>query len=133
MPLTTASDYVRSYHNMRVHAVGPKGDKFIENVQITRYQVSSGGELSQVKQCLKKILGLKSLPNFTTTSESFFFPSTDPIGIFEPFYWQSLRRAYGFKGSPGEIKDAIRLAVRCGRIGKGKDVLGNPVAAATMS
>src|SRR4051794_15186545 len=133
MSRMSAADYVRQYHNLPVTAVDASGNPMAEMVHVTRYQVNAVPEQQRLVTALKKVLGLKTTPNLATTAESFSFPTGDVMGTVEPFYWSGLRRAYYFKGSPAEIRDAIRLAYRCGRIGKGKDVAGQPAAALTMS
>ncbi len=132
MSRMSASDYVRQYHNLTVNAVGPSGNYMSETVHITKYQVNASGERWKLLQALKKALGLKALPNITTTTESFSFPRGDVIGTYEAFFWQGIRRAFGFKASPAEMRDVLRLAARCGRIGIGKDVAGQPAAAPTL-
>jgi hypothetical protein len=128
----SASDYVRQYHNLTVTALDAGGAPMSETVHVTRYQVVSTGERQKLLNALKKILGLKVVPNLATTTEFFVFPPGDVMGP-EPFYWQGIRRAYNFKASPAEMRDVLRLAYRCGRIGKGKDVIGQPAAAMTMA
>jgi hypothetical protein len=135
MAFQSAADYVREYHNLKVVAVGPDGTPMAETVHITGYQTLSG-ELANLTAALRKVLPKEdqiSDKELRTTTRSFHFPRGDVLGTVEPFFWQGLRRAYGFKGSPAEIHDALRLAYRCGRIGKGKDILGRPTAAPTMA
>ncbi|MBY0228640.1 MAG: hypothetical protein K2W96_05100 [Gemmataceae bacterium] len=132
MARTTASDYVRQYHDLAVTAVGPTGAWVSDTVRITKYQVVAADERSKLLNALKKALGLKYLPNLATTTDSFQFPMGDVMGGVEWFYWQGIRRAFHFKASPAEMIDVLRLAVRCGRIGTGKDIAGVPAAALTM-
>src|SRR5262245_14413900 len=103
------SDYVQLYHNLPVTAVGPTGTTMVETVHISKYQVNGNDERSKLLYALKKVLGIKSIPNLTTTNEAFFFPAGDPIGSMEPFYWHSFRRAFYFKGSPYEMQDCLRI------------------------
>src|SRR5688572_19766911 len=99
MSRQSPSDYMREYHNLYVSAVGPTGLPMTDTVHITRYQYSASTERSRLIAALKKALGLKSTPVLATAYDWFAFPPGDPIGT-EPFYWQSIRRAFGFKGSP---------------------------------
>lgn len=123
------SDYVREYHAMPVAAIGPTGTIISETVRVTGYQIIADAERQKLRWALQKVLKLKVLP----TTGSFRFPEGDVMGSHEEFYWQSLRRAFHFKASPAEMRDALRLAYRCGRIGTGKDVAGQPAAALTLS
>jgi hypothetical protein len=132
MPKMKPSEYVRQYHSFRVNTVGPTGVHLSGTVHITKYQVDGSGERAKLLQCLKKLLGLKVLPNISTTTEAFYFTNDDYMDPVEPFYWQGLKRAFYFKASPAEMRDALRLAYRCGRIGNRKDVLGQPSAAMTL-
>lgn len=127
------SDYVREYHHLSVQAFDATGRSVAETVSVTRYQHRASTERDRLIAALKKELGLKALPGLYTNYNWFQFPAGDPLGG-ENFYWQSIRRAFGFKGSPAEMRDVLRLAVRVGRIGMGKkDVAGQPVAAPTMA
>src|SRR5262245_10922603 len=98
MPRTKPSDYVRQYHNLTVTAIGPTGTVMSETAHVTRYQVNGNDERSKLIHALKKVLGLKVVPNVATTTESFSFPAGDVIATYEPFYWQGIRRAFYFKG-----------------------------------
>jgi hypothetical protein len=117
----SAADYVGAYHNLFVTAVNAKREKLTETVHVTRYQVRAGGERSKLLNALAAVLGLERPPSLSTAYDRFYFPKGDVIGSSEPFFWQSIRRAFGFKASPSEMRDVLRLAVRCGRIGTGKD------------
>src|SRR5262245_57739751 len=133
MARQSPGDYMREYHNLQVSAVGPTGLPMAATVHITRYQYNASTERDRLLAALKKALGLKSTPPLNTTYDWFSFPPGDPIGTHEPFYWQAIRRAFGFKGSPSEMRDVLRLACRLGRVGVGKDVAGQPAAASTMA
>src|SRR4051794_4543381 len=98
----SASDYVRMYHNLDVTAVDPTGAVMSETVHVTRYKVVAAEERGKLLQALKKVLGLKVVPNLATTTEWFSFPSGDVMNSVEPFYWQGIRRAFHFKASPFE-------------------------------
>ncbi len=129
----SASDYIRQYHNLPVHAIGPDGRPMAETVNVTKYQISSPDERSKLLGAIKKVLGLPSKPHLSGNYGYFTFPAGDVMGSTEPFYWQTIRRAYGFKATPAEIRDVIRLAYRLGRIGMGKDVAGQPADSPTMA
>lgn len=133
MARQSPSDYMREYHNLLVMAHGPTGIPMTGTVHITRYQVRAGVERERLLTALKKVLGLKSTPELVNAYDWFAFPPGDPIRTGEPFYWQSIRRAYGFKASPAEMRDVLKLACRLGRVGFGKDVAGQPAAAPNMA
>lgn len=109
------SQYTLGYHSLLIH---DPPQKLFASVNITRYQNGTRPECNQekdlIKGSIKQILKIKYLPS------SFRFPNDDVMDSTKPFYVAGINRAYSGKGSPSEIADAIRLAVRCGRIGKGK-------------
>ncbi|MGL4554458.1 MAG: hypothetical protein ACRC33_25120 [Gemmataceae bacterium] len=135
MSRQSPSDYMREYHDLHVIAAGPTGLPMVDTVHVTRYQHSASTEKARLLAGLKKALGLKVTPVVAlgTNYDWFSFPPGDPIGTLEPFYWQSIRRAFGFKGSPSEMRDVLRLACRVGRVGTGKDVAGQHPGAMTMA
>src|SRR5437763_1229522 len=109
----TPSDYALRYHNL---AVTDYSQGLFDVVNITRYQNGPRGETtteySALIGAIKKILNVKHLAN------PFTFPAGDVMGPAEWFFPPGLRRAFNGKGSPAEIADVLRLAVRCGRIGQ---------------
>jgi hypothetical protein len=109
------TEYTREYHPLLVN--DPRQGLFAA-VQITRYQngprAETSAELDSLFGGLAKILKVKKVPNV------FRFPTGDVMDPVTPYYRMGLRRVYNGKGSPAEMADAIRLAMRCGRIGKGK-------------
>lgn len=109
------SQYTMTYHCLPIN--DPQQVLFT-SVNITRYQNGTRpaceSERSSLLSAVAKIIGVKNLPS------TFRFPQSDVMDTAKPFYRQGINRAYRGKGSPSEIADAIRLAVRCGRIGKGK-------------
>lgn len=133
MSRPSPSDYMRQYHNIQVNAYSPKGTPMLETVHITRYQTRGYLERDRLIACIKKLLGIRGTPSLHSNYEWFAFAPGDPIKTTEPFYFQSIRRAFGFKGSPREIHDVLKLACRMGRIGTGKDILGMPCAANSMA
>jgi len=124
---------MRQYHDLSVRAFGPTGLPMTSNVHITRYQITAYSERDRLIAALKKVLKIKHTPPLHSNYDWFAFASDDPIQTSEPFYWQSIRRSFGFKGSPSEMCDVLRLACRLGRIGVGKDVAGQPAATTTMA
>jgi hypothetical protein len=102
-------------------------------VHVTRYQVAAPLERDRLIAALKTVLKIKHTPPLHSNYDWFAFAPGDPIQTGEPFYWQSIRRAFGFKGSPSEMRDVLRLACRLGRIGAGKDIAGQPSAAMTVA
>ncbi|MFZ1326518.1 MAG: hypothetical protein WAT67_10975 [Candidatus Contendobacter sp.] len=111
------SQYALGYHSLLINDLP---QKLFASVNITRYQNGTRLECQQerdiLKYHLKKILKVKLL------QPAFYFPVDDGMDSTKPFYNLGINRAYGGKGSPSEIADVIRLAVRCERIGKGKAV-----------
>ncbi len=109
------SQYVLNYHSLLIN--DPQ-QKLATSVNITRYQNGTRAECETERNSLisavTKILGAKHLHS------TFRFPQDDVIDSTKPFYKVGIKRAYQGKGSPSEIADVIRLAWRCGRIGKGK-------------
>lgn len=109
------SQYAMTYHCLLIN--DPQ-QKLFESVNITRYQNGTRPacetERSSLLSALAKTLGVKHLPS------TIRFPQGDVMDTTKPFYRQGINRAFRGKGSPDEIADAIRLAVRFGRIGKGK-------------
>jgi hypothetical protein len=124
---------MREYHNLFVVANGPTGLPMSSTVHVTRYQFTASTERDRLLAALRKVLNLKATPALGTAYDWFSFPAGDPIGTQEPFYWQSIRRAFGFKASPSEMRDVLRLACRLGRVGFAKDVAGQRAAAPTMA
>lgn len=133
MSRLSPSDYMREYHRLVVAAHDPTGMPRGETVHVTRYQTRAPVERDRLVHAVKKVLKLKSTPNLHTTTDWFAFAPGDPIRTGEPFYWQSVRRAFGFKGSPAEMRAVLQLACRLGRVGTGKDVAGQPAAVPTMA
>ena len=107
------SQYVLNYHSLLIN--DPQ-QKLATSVNITRYQNGTRAECETERNSLisavTKILGAKHLHS------TFRFPQDDVIDSTKPFYKVGIKRAYQGKGSPSEIADVIRLAWRCGRIGK---------------
>src|SRR5262245_53164498 len=126
MSRLSPSDYMRQYHQIPVCAFGPTGAPMGGVAHVTRYQHVAALERDRLIAAVKKVLGIKHLPKLSENYEWFAFPPGDPIGTGEPFYFQSIRRSFGFKGSPAEMQATLKLACRLGRIGKGKDVAGQP-------
>lgn len=133
MSRQSPSDYMRQYHDISVRAFGPTGLPMAETVHVTRYQVAAPLERDRLIAAIKKVLKIKHTPPLISNYDWFAFAPGDPIQTGEPFYWQSIRRAFGFKGSPSEMHEVLRLACRIGRIGAGKDVAGQPAAAMSMA
>ncbi len=133
MSRQSPSDYMRQYHDLSVRAFGPTGLPMAGTVHVTRYQVAAPLERDRLIAALKTVLKIKHTPPLHSNYDWFAFAPGDPIQTSEPFYWQSIRRAFGFKGSPSEMHDVLRLACRLGRIGSGKDIAGQPAAAMTMA
>jgi hypothetical protein len=108
------SQYALNYHSLLIN--DPR-QKLSASVNITRYQNGTRAECETERNGLlaavAKILGAKRLHSI------FRFHQDDAIDSTKTFYKAGLKRAYRGKGSPDEIADAIRLAWRCGRIGKG--------------
>ncbi len=132
MARQTPSEYMREYHNLTVFAKDATGKAVAGTAHVTKYQVSSSGERDSLIHAIETVLGKKAPKPLNTAYDSFIFPFGDVLNP-KSFYWQSIRRAFGFKGSPEEMRDVLRLAVRLGRIGTGKDVAGRPAAALTMA
>ena len=109
------SQYALNYHSLLIN--DPQ-QKLFAAVNITRYQNGTRApceaERNSLLSTVAKILGVKRLQT------SFRFPQNDVIDSTKTFYKEGINRAYRGKGSPDEIADVIRLAVRCERIGKGK-------------
>lgn len=109
----TPTEYALEYHGLLINDTR---QQLFSAVNITRYQNGPREQTSRERHLLKaaiaQILGVRKLPSV------FHFPPNDILDSIEPFYCQGLRRAFGGKGSPAEMADALRLAVRCGRIGK---------------
>lgn len=133
MKRQSPSDYMRCYHGFSVQAFGPTGLPMAGTVHVTRYQVAAPLERDRLIAAIKTVLKIKHTPPLHSNYDWFAFAPGDPIQTHEPFYWQSIRRAFGFKGSPGEMQAVLRLACRLGRIGTGKDVAGQPAAAPTLA
>lgn len=133
MSRISPSDYMRQYHNICVRSVDPTGKLMAATVHVTRYQIGAYVERDRLIACIKKEFKLKNLPPLHSNYEWFAFAPGDPIQTGEPFYFQSIRRAFGFKGSPAEIADTLRLACRMGRIGSGKDIAGQLAACGDMA
>jgi hypothetical protein len=127
------SDYAKRYHKLKVNAINGKGEKLFEVVEVTEYQIRAGLERDGLVTAIRKEIGMKARVNLHTNFGSFYFPKGDVMDPNEPFFWQTIRRAFGFKASPVELIDVLRLAYRCGRIGKGKDVTGQAPAALTAA
>lgn len=108
------SQYALNYHSLLIN---DPPQKLFSAVNITRYQNGTRAECETERNSLlsavAKILGVKHLHS------TFRFPQNDVIDSTKTFYKAGISRAYRGKGSPDEIADAIRLAWRCGRIGKG--------------
>lgn len=109
------TDYLDRYHRLQV--LDPQL-KLSETVNVTNYFSGEGPDRDQeqwlLMDKLRQIVDskLKALPR------TFRFPAGDPsMNPIEPFYFWSVRRAFLGKGSPDEISDTLRLAVRAGRIG----------------
>src|SRR5436190_15487517 len=119
MPRTaiTASNYARQYHNL---IVNDARQKMFASAHITEYKVRSGGEMGLLLNALKVVLGLKKRVSVSGHYGAFYFPAGDVMDPAEPFYWEGIRRSFGFKASPAEMKDTLRVAYRCGRIGPAK-------------
>jgi len=109
------SQYALNYHSLLIN--DPR-QKLSASVNITRYQNGTRApceaERNSLLSAVAKILGVKRLQT------SFRFPQNDAIDSTKTFYKAGINRAFRGKGSPDEIADAIRLAWRCERIGKGK-------------
>ncbi|HEX4808155.1 MAG TPA: hypothetical protein VH325_04455 [Bryobacteraceae bacterium] len=119
------TDYLDRYHRLQI---SDSRLSLSETVNVTNYCSGEAPERSQeqwlLTDKLRQIIDakLKALPS------RFKFPSGDPsMDPNEPFYFMSLRRAFLGKGSPDEISDTLRLAVRAGRIGP-KGAAANCVA-----
>jgi hypothetical protein len=132
MSRESPSDYMRRYHNLMVSAVSPHGLPMTDTVHVTRYKYNGSTERSRLLHALKKV-GIKVPVDLYSAYDWFTFPVGDPIGTQEPFFWQSIRRSFGFKATPDEMRDTLRLACRLGRVGIGKDVAGQRTAAPTMA
>jgi hypothetical protein len=124
------SDYVREYHQL---VVNDTRLKLFATAHITGYQINASGEQANLLNALKAVLGLKKGIVLKENYGSFKFPAGDVMDPSEPFFWQGIRRAFGYKASPCEMKDVLRLAYRCGRIGKPseRDAAGQRPAAPT--
>ncbi|HCB12820.1 MAG TPA: hypothetical protein DEP36_04525 [Gammaproteobacteria bacterium] len=133
MSRQSPSDYMRQYHDLSVRAFGPTGLPIAGTVHVTRYQAAAPLERDRLIAAVKTVLKIKHTPSLHSNYDWFAFAPGDPIQTGEPFYWQSIRRAFGFKGSPSEMHEVLRLACRLGRIGTGKDVAGQPAAAMSMA
>lgn len=109
------AEYTKQYHNL---VVNDPRQKLFEVVNITRYQ--NGGREETNKEYwtligqLAKILGRKVEKH----TAPFYFPKDDVMNTVEQFYPNSIRRAFWGKASPDEMRDTLRLAYRCGRIGR---------------
>lgn len=131
MSRQSPSDYMRQYHNLVVPAYDSKGNPVLGTGCVTRYQFVASTERDRLIAAVKKVLSIKTEGPLVENYDWFAFAPGDPIHTTEPFYFQSIRRAFGFKGSPAEMKQVLKLAFRLGRIGIGKDVIGQPAGAAT--
>jgi len=109
------TDYLDRYHRLQV---SDSRLNLSETVDVTNYCSGEGPDRNQeqwmLMDAVRRIVDgkSKSLPM------RFYFPAKDPgMDEKEPFFFRSLRRAFLGKGSPEEIIDTLRLAVRTGRIG----------------
>jgi hypothetical protein len=112
---TTPIDFAWAYHELLVD--DPRQGLY-EIVNIQRYQAGfspdTSGEMWGLLGALAKILGLS---NASQIPDSFTFPQADVLGLTQSWFLMSIRRAFCGKASPTEIRDVLRLAYRCGRIG----------------
>ncbi|HOB61185.1 MAG TPA: hypothetical protein PKI41_03600 [Candidatus Competibacteraceae bacterium] len=115
LPKIKPSQYALGYHSL---LISDQQQKLFTSVNITRYQNGTRSECeaerSTLLTAIAKILGVKHL------QAAFNFPQSDVMDSTKTFYKPGINRAYRGKGSPSEIADVIRLAVRCERIGIGK-------------
>jgi hypothetical protein len=113
--MQSPSDYAREYHKLKVHTEAAPA--LSGSVNITRYQ---NGTRPDCDVELWRIIGYLTLAlklkNWNQIPRRFHFPSGDKIMAAEPFYWVGLKRCFMGKGSPSEIKDALRLAARFNRL-----------------
>ena len=105
----TAADYARRYHSITIvePALG-----LSEIVEIRNY-ISGWTQAGQNRkdQLLATIAQKTRQPQLP---DPFFMTSDLGFDVLEPFYKSGLRRAFIGKGSPDEIRDAIRLASAVG-------------------
>ena len=97
MSRKSPSEYMREYHNLRVSAVTADGRPVADTCHVTKYQVNSSTELYRLLHALEKVLGRKAPQHLNTACDDFRFAQGDVMGSGEPFFWQSLRRAFGFR------------------------------------
>ena len=114
-----AYQYVSSYHTL------PLNDKDLpamQTVSVQRYYSSESKDDTRAR-CKKEreaLWGALVKLKVELYSTTFYFPATDVLGkTEEPFYKNGYNRVFAGRGSPMEIRDVLRLAIRAGRIGKG--------------
>ena len=109
------TDYLDRYHRLQVTDARLN---ISETLNVTNYNSGDAPDRSQeqwiLMDALRRIIDAKakSLP------AKFYFPNGDPtMNPREVFFFQSIRRTFLGKGSPDEISDTLRLAIRAGRVG----------------
>ena len=107
------TDYTLGYHNLQV--CDPR-QKVFESVNVTKYQNGGRDDCSAERDVLKSLIATAlKLKSTKAIPRRFTFPSGDVLE-YASFYTAGVRRAYGGKASPTEMKDALRLAYRFGRV-----------------
>jgi hypothetical protein len=119
----TPEQFVDQYHKLPVE---DPGIRLSATLKISKYEAKwakeSINEATAVldgvaRKCCNLKRGNAELPpTFTISHDSRVDPS-------EPFYCAGIRRAFGSRGSPDEMKDALRLAILAGR-----PMPGGPIA-----
>jgi hypothetical protein len=106
-------DYVEEYHGFRV--VMPD---LLTSSMILRYQSKSDPkqrqEFEAVGSALIQKFKIKAASVYSMPRE-FYLQGHASISPGEVFYREGLKRAYDCRGTPEEIRDAVRLAVAAGR------------------
>jgi hypothetical protein len=112
------TDYAFAYHSLRLNYPDLK---LVETVNIQRYQNGPRPECTAERDAMLDLLAPKlGLRNRYQIPPVFTMPAGPGFDGTESFYLAGIRRAYGGKGSPSEIADALRLAWACRRNVNGK-------------